>query len=77
MRPPITLTGITNGKENSFIILINNGAKAITLMNENAASTAANRFIIPGVSGLKSLGPNGVQWLLYDATAQRWRLLPS
>jgi hypothetical protein len=72
-----TLTGITNGKANSFIVLVNNGAKAITLMNENAASAAANRFIIPGVSGLKSLGPNGIQWLLYDSTAQRWRLLPS
>lgn len=73
----ITISGISRGSENSFIVLINNGTHPISLTNNDTASVSANRLIVPGVSGLKTLGPNAAQWLLYDATAQRWRLLPS
>lgn len=55
-----------------LVALVNTGSFTITLANESASSTAANRFAL-GAAVL--LGPGGSIMLWYDTTADRWRPL--
>jgi hypothetical protein len=55
----------------------NVGANDIVLQNENASSTAANRFTNSTGADI-TLGANKCALCMYDATSSRWRvtLLP-
>ncbi|MBS1536545.1 MAG: hypothetical protein JST20_02205 [Bacteroidetes bacterium] len=65
----IDATGVNDGK---LCVLINVGNNAITLQNDNAGSTATNRFRIKGGANLV-LNADEVVQLMYDATTGRWR----
>ena len=76
-----TLTGllssVTNGSTSGRLLFLEDIATTagdtLTLVNESASSTAANRFRLPG--GLNyTLQPGDGITLRYDATVSRWRL---
>ncbi|WP_204273048.1 hypothetical protein, partial [Enterobacter hormaechei] len=48
------------------------GAQNVVLTNQDAASTAANRFLFGGDT---TLGADTSITLRYDATASRWRAI--
>ena len=56
-----------------IIYLLNVGSNNISLKNEDALSTAANRFLTHNGSHI-TLGPNHLVLALYDETASRWRI---
>lgn len=64
------ITGLAGGADGRTITLVNIGTNAITLTNEDAASTAANRFLL---GGNVALDANDSLTLIYDSTTQRWR----
>jgi hypothetical protein len=66
------ITGLTGGASGRFLTLHNIGSFNLTLTNEDAGSTAANRFSLRG-SANHILTPNKVVTLQYDATSSRWR----
>ncbi len=66
------ITGIQGGADGRLLFLANVGAHPITLANASTGSSAANRF-----AALKDieLAASAAAKLLYDATAQRWRVV--
>lgn len=75
----ITMSGIdptSFPSSNPFVYLMNSssvGGRNITLLNEDAGSTAANRFILDS-SQIVIPPANGVV-LVYDNNSSRWRLV--
>lgn len=67
---PINITGLTGGADGRTLTLMNIGANTITLVNQSASSTAANRFLF-GKNIL--LGADQTVSIIYDTTSQRWR----
>lgn len=68
----VVITGIAGGTDGRRVTLHNIGANTITLMNESASSTAANRFKLDAnvaISAGKSID------IEYDATDSRWRVI--
>lgn len=69
------LTGLTAQIDGRVIFLENiSTTLALTLNNEDAGSTAANRFTLPGGTALV-VNPGGCIVLIYDNTSARWRAL--
>lgn len=69
-----TITGLAGGQDNREIVIVNVGTNPIVLSHEDAASTAANRFDLPGdADATIQLGTS--YSLLYDASISRWRSL--
>lgn len=70
----VTITGLQGGSDGREIILENiSAANTITLSNQDASSSAANRFILPG--GVNVALPFGrTVKLIYDGTSSRWRI---
>ena len=66
------LTGITGGTIGRLIFVHNVGAFNLVLKDEDAASTAANRFALPADL---TLLPDTAAIFQYDNTSLRWRLL--
>lgn len=66
------ITGLQGGSDGRMLILANVGSFDITFKNEDAASTAANRFKAIGDFILK---PESALQISYDATASRWRFV--
>lgn len=68
----INITGLTapTVQDGRFIIIINNGTKNITLTDNSASSTAANRF---NFNGNTLLNPNEGVIIVYDVLNSRWR----
>ena len=66
------ITGLGGGADGRLLTLVNVGAFAITLNDQNSSSTAANRFAIGADI---SIGANQAVALLYDAPASRWRAI--
>jgi len=66
------ITGIANGLDGRFLVLVNVGSNAITLKNEDAGSSAANR-IITGIGATVTLDADDTAELIYDSTTSRWR----
>ncbi|MBI3258338.1 MAG: hypothetical protein HYZ54_02485 [Ignavibacteriae bacterium] len=64
----IDAAGVADGR---FIVLINIGGNAITLMNNDGNSTAANRFRLKAATLV--LNADEVVQLMYDGATQRWR----
>lgn len=68
------MTGIAGGASGRQMTLVNtNPTFIVTLRNENASSTAANRFLLPNGLDVRLL-PNYVCVLQYDSLTGRWRL---
>lgn len=70
------ITGIAGGVEGRILIIENIDASNnwVTLTNEDAASTAANRIITP--DNFDCVLRNGINAILrYDGTTSRWRVL--
>lgn len=68
------VTGLAGGTDGRMLILTNVGANAIIFRDENASSTAANRF---GLNGDITIGVNESVMLLYSGTVSRWTSLGS
>jgi hypothetical protein len=68
------ITGLSAGIAAGMIALHNVGSFAITLKDENASSTAANRFAL---TGDVVIATDAVVLLQYDATTARWRMIGS
>lgn len=68
-----TITGLAGGADGRILTIQNVGAFPLTFFAEDAASAAANRFILPG--GNFTLPDAANMSLMYDATASRWRMI--
>lgn len=76
-----TITGLSGGDSGRMLMLCNVGTSPIVLVNENAGSTAANRFRLPAASSV-TIPPtnywasNGYECvdLVYDGTLTRWAI---
>lgn len=66
----VSITGIAGGEAGRALYLFNIGSYAITLTDEDASSTAANRFTLPGDLVLQ---PGDSSSIIYDAVSSRWR----
>ena len=75
----IDITGLDASavsSERAFLILFNIGATAVRLLNENAGSLAANRFLTGLVdAAIITLVQNASVMLWYDPTSARWRVI--
>lgn len=67
-----SLTGLAGGSDGRVMELRNVGSFNITLENEDAGSTAANRFSLEQDF---ALAPNHGILLHYDSTVSRWRVM--
>ena len=67
-----SMSGLAGGAEGRVIALINTGSQIISLLNESASSTAANRFALG--TDLTIAGKQAAL-LRYDGTAARWRAM--
>jgi hypothetical protein len=71
------VTGFADGSDGKRLVVTNVGSNVVTLTNEDAGSSAANRMILysPGAGSTAdySLVTNDVVELIYDSTTQRWR----
>lgn len=70
-----TITGLAGGAVGRVVCILNIATgvtNIITLTNEDAASTAANRFALPNSASIL-IRPNGSLMLWYDTTSSRWR----
>jgi hypothetical protein len=69
-----TITGIASGAEGRVLLLEVKGAHSVTLANDNAGSTAANRFYT--LSGADQTIPTkGGAVLVYSSAESRWRVV--
>lgn len=66
------ITGIVAGRDGEKKILINVGSADIVLRDENASSTAANRFAL--TADLTLVGDDTAE-IWYDGTTDRWRVI--
>lgn len=69
-----SITGIVAPGSGAILTLINIGASTITLEQEDASSSAANRFSLPGGVDLAIAAGHAVT-LWYDSTSSRWRAI--
>jgi hypothetical protein len=68
------ITGLAAGSDGRVIIIHNVGSFDAVLTNEDAGSTAGNRFLF---GGDMTLATNTSVTLRYDATSSRWRAITS
>jgi hypothetical protein len=64
------ITGLTGGADGRVLKLMNVGSNPLVLKNQDAASSAANRFAIGSDI---TLAADQAVGLIYDSTSQRWR----
>ncbi len=64
------VTGLDGGSDGRVLTLVNVGSFTITLNDQNASSSAANRFAIGSDIAIAA---NQAVAIIYDATATRWR----
>lgn len=70
-----TITGLAGGIPARNILVVNVGSTNLTLAHASASSVAGNRLLAETGSDVV-LGANDAADLLYDATTERWRILP-
>lgn len=69
----VDITGMTRFQQDGQVhVIVNVGSNNITLKHEDAASTAANRFLNSTGADIV-LSANQAADVIYDATTQRWR----
>ena len=68
-----TITGIAGGYDGKMVILYNTTANRMSIANDNAGSSIANRILTltGGTLNTTAAGGSAVT-LIYDATSQRW-----
>lgn len=66
------ITGLSGGGEGRVIALLNAGAQPIVLKNENAGSSADNRFALAADA---TIATKQSAMLWFDAVDNRWKLL--
>jgi hypothetical protein len=69
---PRDITGLSGGQAGRIVIIHYISGSGITLRDENASSTAANRFALTADI---ALGVDDCVIIQYDATTSRWRAL--
>jgi hypothetical protein len=69
-----SISGLAGGADGRIVSLINVGSQPITLLDQNAASSAANRFTLG--SDL-TIPAKQAAMLRYDGTASRWQAIAS
>lgn len=69
---PVNITGIVATVDGEVHMLWNIGTSTITLQNQNASSTSANRFLTSTGSDI-ALAANQVAMIQYDTTTAFWR----
>lgn len=67
-----SITGLAGGADGRMCVLQNVGAFTITLEDEHASSTAANRFALNADVALTA---DSAIAIMYDGTASRWRVI--
>jgi hypothetical protein len=68
---PISITGMVGGSNGKIRVVRNTGANNITMTNNDASSTAANRFRNTGGSSVVLAQYDAIQYI-YDGTETRW-----
>ncbi len=68
-----TITGITGGVDGRRLIIWNSTTRNMSISNESASSTAANR-ITTNSGGTRSTGGPGTAEFVYDTGSSRWVL---
>lgn len=69
-----SITGIAGGSDGLVKIIHNISTHVLTLVNQSASSTAANRLLLGGDI---TLNPDTSITLQYDSTSSRWRAITS
>lgn len=69
---PRSVSGLAGGAEGSVVAIVNTGSQVISLLNESASSTAANRFALGADVAITA---KQAALLRYDGAASRWRAL--
>ncbi len=67
-----TLTGLAGGSDGRVLLVHNVGSLSLTLADESASSSAANRFAL---SASVTLAADQSTLLQYDSTSSRWRVI--
>ena len=67
-----SISGLAGGAEGRAVFIINVGSQPITLSDESASSTAANRF---SLGGDLVISAKQAAMLRYDGTAARWQTI--
>jgi len=62
----------TNVPDGRMVVIVNIGAANLSITNQDAGSTAANRVITIG-GGTIVVAANGIFKMIYDLTTARWR----
>ena len=70
-----TLTGLAGGLSARNVLIVNVGSTNLVLAHASASSVAGNRFLAETGADV-TLGANDAADVLYDATTERWRILP-
>lgn len=68
------ITGLARDGSNLYKIVLNVGAQNIVFTNQDAASTANQRIATPNAASFTLLPGSGAH-LIYDGTADRWRVV--
>jgi len=71
------ITGIAGGVDGKYLVLYNSIAQTITIGNENANSTAANRIWTLNTTGDLVINGKGALKLMYSAADSRWIVISS
>jgi hypothetical protein len=73
----LTISGITGGADGAILRVITVGAGDVAITDQDAGSTAANRFMSDGaVTLLLAAGSRGaIAEFIYDGTTARWRCI--
>ena len=69
---PRSISGLASGAEGRTVCVINVGSQPITLLDESASSSSANRFTLGGDLVISA---KQAAMLRYDGTAARWQTI--
>lgn len=69
---PRSISGLATGAEGRIVCIVNVGSQPVTLLDDSAASLAANRFAL---SGNLALAGKQATVLRYDGAAARWQAI--
>lgn len=72
----VNITGFAGGRTGRMLAIMNLGGSALTLNDEDAGSTAANRMLFTGGAD-HVLAERDIALLWYDTATSRWKLLAS
>jgi len=68
----LNITGMANGWDGRYVVIINVGNAVVTLRNQDAGSLSKNQFLVGGGNSI-GMQTNEAIMLIYDGTSQVWR----